>query len=187
MQASLPIESDVRRDKRVFLLLNVLGGMAVLGSYAHGFLTNESPGRVWGGVPEALRPVYTVNMFAAAAGYFPMFLYLFFKVDPDRVRVAGRYGFRFFDIAFALVLVPSALWMPLTFRMLEAPSAALWWLIRIDLLAVGVGALAIVVGLLTLRPRESTPFWALAVAGASALALQTAVLDALVWPAYFPR
>ena len=56
MQASLPIESDVRRDKRVFLLLNVLGGIAVLGSYAHCFLTNESPGRVWGGFPRRCGP-----------------------------------------------------------------------------------------------------------------------------------
>jgi len=39
--------------------------------------------------------------------------------------VAGRFGLDLFDALFAAILFASALWMPLTFVMLEAPSALL--------------------------------------------------------------
>jgi hypothetical protein len=41
------------------------------------------------------------------------------------------------------------------------------------------------VALVALRPREARLAHALAVAGAIAFSTQTAILDALVWPAYF--
>ena len=39
------------------LVLNVVGGAAVLGSYAWGIASHDNPGAaLWGAVPEALRP-----------------------------------------------------------------------------------------------------------------------------------
>ena len=72
--------------------INVLGGSAVLASYAYGLASNPlTRGDVWGGVPETLRPFYTVTMLLAAAGYFAFSYFVFFKVDPDKARVGdGR-------------------------------------------------------------------------------------------------
>jgi hypothetical protein len=173
---------------RSLLLLNVLGGIAVLGSYAHGLLTHPGAGpQVWGGVPEALRPLYTVSMLLAAAGYFAFSFFVFFRLEPERTRIAGRFGFRAFHAIYALILLPSALWMPLTFAMLEAPSGALWAAIRGVLALVGIGSLGLIGAIASARPPSAPLARGIALAGALAFALQTALLDALVWPAYFPR
>jgi hypothetical protein len=178
---------SLRPARRSLLLINLLGGIAVLGSYAHGLLTHPgSGGQVWGGVPEALRPLYTVSMLLAAAGYFAFSFFVFFRLDPERTRVGGRFGFGAFHAIYALILLPSALWMPLTFAMIESPGPLLWAAIRGVLALVGVGSLALVAAVSSARPADAPLARGAAVAGALAFAFQTAVLDALVWPAFFP-
>jgi hypothetical protein len=169
-----------------FLWINVLGGVAVLASYAHGLATHPATrGDVWGGVPDALRPLYVVSMLLAAAGYFPLAGYLFFGA-PETARVARRFRLDLFNALFAAILVGSALWMPLSFAMLEAPGAALWWTIRAVLAVVGAASLAVLAALLALEPKGSRFAYGLAVAGCVFFCIQTALLDAIVWPAFFP-
>jgi hypothetical protein len=173
--------------RRSLLWLNVVGGVAVLGSYAHGLASHPlTRSEVWGGVPESLRPFYTVSMLCAAAGYFAFSFFVFFRLDPPTTRVFGRFGFGAFHLLYALILLPSALWMPLTFAMLDAPSGALWAAIRATLALVGIGSLGLVAAIARAEPARAPVARGVAVAGALAFSLQTAVLDALVWPAYFP-
>jgi hypothetical protein len=159
--------------------------LAVLGSYAWGFLAQpEAMDALWGGVPESLRPLYTINMFLAAGGFFLFAPYIFFRLNPETTRV-GRFDYRIFHVLFLLVLIPSALWLPLTAQMVAEPGLALWWLIRLDLALVGLGAAGLAVALCLLRgdvPRGRMR----ALVGLVPFTFQTAVLDALVWPAYFP-
>ncbi len=172
---------------RSLVWLNVLGGLAVLVSYAYGVAANPlTRGDVWGGVPDGLRPLYTVSMLLAAAGYFPFTWFAVRRLDPERTRIAGRFGYGLLLGLYALILLPSALWMPLTFAMLEAPSAALWWSIRIVLFAVGAGSLGLLAALVAAKPRSAPGARRLAIAGCVAFCFQTALLDAVVWPAYFP-
>lgn len=167
---------------RRLLALNVVGGVAVLGSYVWGL--SSVAGDLWGGVPEGLRPLYTASMLLAAAGYFPFTWLVVLRWCPARGSVAGRPGFDPFPLLYALVLFPSALWLPLTSWMLAAPSALLWASIRVDLALVAIGSLGILVGLLTLQPR--LPGRGLAIAGCTAFCFQTVVLDAILWPLWFP-
>jgi hypothetical protein len=177
----------VRPDRRSLLWLNAIGGAAVLGSYAHGLATHPlTRSELWGGVPDGLRPFYTVSMLAATAGYFAFGHFVCFRLDPRTTRVLGRFGFGAFHLLYALVLVPSALWLPLTLAMLEAPSGALWAAIRVTLGLVGLGSVGLVAAVASAAPARAPVARAIAVAGALAFSLQTAVLDALVWPAYFP-
>jgi len=173
--------------RRRFLIILVVGGAAVLGSYVHGIATHpETRNEVWGSVPESLKPLYTVSMFTAAAGWMLFTSYLFFRLPPAQTRIAGGLDYRAFVVLQAVALVGSALWMPLTFLYLDAPSAGLWWLIRIDLLGVGLAALGIIAALAVAEPRPASVWRALALLGSVLFAFQTLVLDALVWPAYFP-
>jgi len=173
--------------KRSLLWINIVGGCAVLASYVHGLAANPlTREEVWGGVPDSLRPLYTVSMLCAAAGYFAFSYLVFFRLDPDTIRIGRRFGFGVFHVLYALILVPSALWMPLTFAMLESPSAALWWTIRVVLAAVGLGSVGLLAALVAVRPRRENGARWLALAGVSAFCFQTAILDALVWPAFFP-
>jgi hypothetical protein len=167
--------------------LVVLGGGAVLGSYAYGLLApGADSGSLWGGVPVALLPAYQVNMVLAATGFFAYTHFLLLRVEPEAVRIAGRFGFGLFHLLYAGILIPSFLWMPLTLAMLRQPGDLLWWAIRTVLAVVGLSSLGLTAALVALTPR--TPRWAyvLAVAGSLPFALQTAVLDAVLWPAFFP-
>jgi len=59
---SVPSPTPARRlDARVpFLLVNVIGGVSVLGSYAWGIATHpETAGDLWGSIPASVIPLYT--------------------------------------------------------------------------------------------------------------------------------
>lgn len=172
-------------SRTLFLVLNAVGGIAVLGSYVWGLESRPEPGAaLWGEVPESLRPLYSVNMLLAAAGYFAFTPWFLLRSDR-RTRFLGGLGFGAVNTLYALVLFPSALWLPLTFAWLDAPGAALWWAIRLDLLAVGAGALGLLAAVWTAEPRGDARWRAAAIAGLLPFCLQTAVLDALVWPWLF--
>ena len=178
-------EARIHTQKRIFIALQIVGGTAVLGSYVLGFVRwPDAVAAMWGGVPEAIRPAYTVWMFVAATGYFA-FSGFFLSADPDRSRVMGR-GYPLLHLLYGLVLVGSAAWLPLTKLLVEAPSAALWWGVRGVLYAVALGSLGILASAATLTPAPSPALRRAAVLGAVAFCFQTVLLDALVWPALFP-
>lgn len=175
-------------QQQLLAVINVAGGIAVLGSYAYCLAAHpESRDGLWGGVPLAARPFYTASMLSAAVGYFPFTAYLLFGIDSEQVRVGERFGFGLFPLIYLLILVPSALWMPLTFRVMESWSPLLWIAVRAVLALVAVGSLALLIALVLLQP--TGPLWlhALAISGAVAFCIQTVALDALVWPAFFPK
>ena len=165
---------------RGFVLLNVVGGSAVLASYVWGVTAPGVGAALWGGVPEALRPLYTVNMFAAATGYFFFTAVVLRRlVRDDDPRFAAR-----MHRCYAAVLIASALWVPLTAVMLQAPSALVWALVRLDLFVVAAGTLGLFELVLRRGAASARERW-LALLGLLPFALQTVVLDALVWPAFF--
>lgn len=177
----------LHRQKIELIGINLVCGGAVLFSYAHGLLNNPAAGdTLWGNVPPWLLPFYTASMLAAAAGYLLFTWYLLFQVNPDGATVARRYRYRLFHVLYGIVLVPSALWMPLTFAMLRDPSYGLWIAIRFVLAVVGSGSVGICAAMALLRPRYGGAAFVAAMAGAIIFCFQTAILDALVWPAFFP-
>ena len=101
-------------------------------------------------------------------------------------QLLGTGDFDLFNFLYLFILVPSAMWMPLTFRMLEAPNPGLWLAIRVVLGIVGIASVLLIAGLLLLNRREPAWAYGLAILGSVAFAVQTALLDAIVWPAYFP-
>jgi hypothetical protein len=169
------------------LVILVLGGTAVLYSYAHGIINNpDTRGLLWGNVPEGLLPLYTVSMFSAATGFFLFSFYVLFKVDPESSRVADRLPASIYYWIYVFILVPSALWMPLTFAYLEAPSAGLWTAIRAVLFLVGLASAFLIYAIATTRPGGGKISRVLALLGSVLFTFQTLVLDALVWPWFFP-
>lgn len=174
-------------QQKLMLLINLIGGTAVLASYAYCLAVNpETRGGLWGHVPLTIQPLYTISMLLAAAGYFPFTFLLVLRTEPNEARVGGRFPFAIFNLLYVLILFPSALWMPLTFSIMGQWSTALWWTTRLVLATVGLASLGLVIALSQLTPRRHPLAHALAIAGAIAFFVQTGLLDALVWPAYFP-
>jgi len=171
--------------RRNFALLNVIGGVLVVATYGWGAVAESTMmASLWGGVPEAIRPLYTANMLLSAAGYFFFAPYILLRVDSDRLDILGGFGYSLFSKFMMLVLLPSACWLPLTSMMLSQPSPGLWVAIRVVLALVAVGSLGLFFSLWTLRPPRE-PGRVAALVGLVPFCLQTVVLDALVWPEYF--
>ena len=168
------------------IAINALGGGAVLASYAYGLSSpHAASGSIWGGVPESAQGLYTASMLLAATGYFP-FTYLFaFAIDPTRTRIAG-FGMGLVNACYALVLLGSALWMPLTDAYLDAPSGTGWVAVKTVLVAVALGSLGLMFSLTRIEPRPAPWLRRLAIAGCLAFCFQTVVLDACIWVMLFP-
>lgn len=174
-------------QKRTLAWVVLLGGTCVLVSYAYSWaVAPASLAGFWGGVPVGIRPAYSVAMLLAAAGFFAYSYFLLFCVDPASARIAGRFGYSLFPLLYLMILVPSALWTPLTLALLDQGSAHLWLSIRLVLYLVAAGSIGLLVALLVLQPRQSSWAYRLAVAGSVAFCFQTALLDAGVWTALFP-
>ena len=79
-------------QKIIFLLINLIFGSLVLFSYYNGVTKNPDLSlKLWGGVPEVLRPYIVSFMFISALGYF-FFTYNFFvNVDLSNVQFLGKF------------------------------------------------------------------------------------------------
>ncbi|MBN1161637.1 MAG: hypothetical protein JXA17_06810 [Dehalococcoidales bacterium] len=170
----------------ILLIINIIGGTAVIGSYIFG-LKGQSGGAnvLWGGVPENIRPVYTVSMIISALGYFAFLYYIFFCLEPGQVSIFGVSGFTMFYVIFGIILVASAFWMPLTNIYVNNPSTGIWIGVRTVLTLVGLASIALLLSFITLQGKVPGAAHWLAVAGSGYFAFHTAVLDAIVWAALF--
>jgi len=167
-------------------IIVVIGGIAVIGSYVFGFIAQPGKGNaLWGGVPPWLRPIYTISMGISVVGFFAFVTFILFQINPDQVQIANRFDFSLFYIIFLGILIPSALWMPLTQMMTRHPTKALWLGIRLVLVLVGLSSCTLVWALLSLQTREPSLHYWLAVFGSAYFSFHTAVLDMILWPIMF--
>ena len=176
----------MNQKKLLLILINIIGGIAVLGSYAIGITTHPQAVQIlWGGVPESIRPFYTLGMLFAALGYFAFTYFILFRLKPEDARVGSRFGYGLFVALYACILFPSALWMPLTFLAVEQTSPALLWMVRLVLVLVGAASVGLLLALLKVTPKQ--PLWAhrLAIVGIVCFCIQTAILDAVLWGTFF--
>lgn len=165
-------------SKIILLLINLLGGIAVIGSYVFG-LKNSGTTSLWGGVPESIRPVYFISMILAALGYFAFINFILFKNNFSPTV------YNFLYLIFLGILVPSALWMPLTISFLTNQTLWLWVGVQIVLIIVGISSCVLVWFLFNLKD-SGIAYW-LAVLGSIYFAFHTAVLDMILWPILFRR
>jgi hypothetical protein len=170
----------------ILLALITVCGAAVIGSYVHGLSTHPGTAeKLWGNVQGALRITNYITMLLAVAGFLVFTYFIFFRINPEDARIAGMFNYTIFFLIYALILIPSAFWMPLTYAMLANPNPALWVAVRGVLFLAGIGSLCMLGSLLTIQPHIPDFAYWMAVGGAGAFCVQTAVMDAFIWPACF--
>jgi hypothetical protein len=168
------------------MLINIIGGSVVIGSYIWGFRTTPDASQIlWGSVPLRIRLLYTMGMFLAAGGYFAFLNFILLKLKAETTGLFYRYGYGVLNLIFVGILIPSALWMPLSLAYLNHPASIVLWAVRLVLWLVALSSLALLAALMTVQPRQ--PKWAhvLAIIGSAAFCFQTVLLDAIVWVAFF--
>jgi hypothetical protein len=170
----------------ILLGIIIVGGVSVIGSYIYGFRTHpNSVNSLWGGTPKTLRLINLPFMILAAIGFIAFSYFILFHLNPEEVQIANSLGFYLFYIIFALILIPSAFWMPLTFAMIARPKTSLWIGIRLTLAIVGISSIALLIVLLYLNINEPGLLYWFAVGGAVAFSIQTVLFDVFLWPIFF--
>lgn len=168
-----------------FIALNVLGGLAVLGSYAACIIGwPEQSETLWGAIPEAMIPLYAANMFVAATGYF-LFSWRAFAASSAAVQFIGGRSFPFLLACYAATLIASALWMPLALYAVVQGAEWMYWIIVADLGVVAGGSLGILVCMVTMTPQGGLRAKVASITGACMFCSQTVLLDFVVWPWFF--
>ena len=100
-------KGETIKKQTLFLWVNIIGGIAVLGGYAYALAINpETRNALWGGIPESWKPLYTFSMFTSAIGYLYAIYYLVFTNNWERVGGVGtntggnQYYYDLFTFAF---------------------------------------------------------------------------------------
>ena len=173
-------------QQAMLLVVMLLGGLGVIGSYAQGLIAH--PGSVnvlWGKISGRFRKVYTVSMLLSALGYFAFAYFLLFRIVPAEARVTGTLGFEVFFAAITGMLLFSSLWMPFTYSYVAKPHPGTWAAIRSVLFLVGLSSCALAWAILSLHTKEpAVPYW-LAAGGSLYFAFHTTVMDAFIWPVLY--
>jgi hypothetical protein len=141
---------------------------------------------LWGAVPDHIQPYYTICMFLAAIGYFFFTGYIIKYVSFDTTQIFGCYNFTIINLLYAGFLIPSALWISMTFAMISNPSILLWIGIRIILFTVGFSSIGLFLAFFFSNFEKSSWLFYAGIAGLIPFSIQTMILDAIVWPYYFP-
>jgi len=170
----------------ILLAVIVVFGAGVIGSYIQGIVAHPGGAeKLWGSVTGGLRTFNYVTMLLAVVGFFLFTYYIFFRTNPDVVKVAGNLNFWVFIILYALILLPSAFWMPLSFNVLASHNTWIWIADRLVLFIVGFASLGLTIALLVLQPRISDTVYWLAVVGSIFFCVQTLIMDSFIWAANF--
>lgn len=156
----------------LFLLILVVLGAAVLASYITGIKNKKDVEILWGGLSEKLRKVYTFSILLSTVAFLVVTTYITIQMNTE--------SYPFFFIAYPVMLIASATWLPLVNRFVKTQSDASWYLMRLSLAMTGIASFTIFFFLLNLS--TGTVFYYIALGFSLILAIHTFVLDGIVWP-----
>ena len=160
----------------LFAIVQVLGGLAVLGSYAWGIATHPNPECLWGTIPEEWVGLYSSCMPFAAIGYLVATGTWWRRAEPADLG--------WITATYAVFLTASTAWMPLSLWAFDQGDPSLWPWIQLNL-AITAFASCFLGAALVQRARLEGGLWTAAAIGWCALCWQTVALDAVVWPQFF--
>ena len=178
--------------RQVVLAFTLVFGPLVLASYAYGVSHVERPTDLWGGIPESWQSYIVPFMFVAAAGFLMYWWVALFQFDEAALSSlrwpwgdsdglgAGR-----LLLAYALILIPSALWLESTIYHLEHGYSWTPVLVVGTLLLTSVGN--VMLGLLAYGAyQDGLENAELMIAGTVMLAVQCILNDLVIWTYKFP-
>ena len=178
--------------RQLILAFTFIFGPLVLASYVYGLSHAERPMELWGGVPEAWRTYIVPFMFVAALGFLIYWYIVFFQLEESVVS-SLRWPWTDSDgngemrllLAYAVFLIPSALWIESTILHIENDYGWTQYLVIGTLLLTSVGN--IMLGLLAYGAyQDGVDGSGLMIVGAIMLAIQCILNDFVIWVYKFP-
>jgi len=176
---------EITRQK--VLLFTFVCGPLVLASYVYGVSHAETPMDLWGGIPPTWRVYIVPFMFIAALGFLIYWYVVFFQFD-DIAFESLRWPWMESDgngatrllIAYALIMIPSAMWIESTIFHLESDYSWTPALVIGTLFLTSVGN--VMLGLLAFSSyQDGVSGSLLMIAGAIMLGIQCILNDFVIW------
>lgn len=162
----------------LFLLINILSGPLVILSYILGIGSNNID-ILWGGVPEDIRGVYSLSMLLGALSFFIFTIYIFKNLIKKGYLIPYS---SYINLFYLLILIPSALWIPLVSNMVISPNDITWIEIRSVLMMVALGSLGLLLLLIKTSPKLKSRAYYLTIIALFWFIFHTGILDAIIWP-----
>ena len=175
-------------QKLLLVFINVIFGSLVLLSYYKG--VNREPElslKLWGGVPKVLQPYIVASMFISALGYFLFTSNFLINVNPSEVKFLGRFNYWFLLIVYLLILIPSALWIELSFSYMKSGDINTWYYVVAVLYCVGFFSVILLLFTVDTYVDNSSKLYLPSVIGAALFAFHTLFLDGLIWTFFFHK
>jgi hypothetical protein len=178
--------------RQLVLIFTFVFGPLVLASYVYGISHADKPQDLWGGIPLSWQTYIVPFMFIAAAGFLIYWWIVFFQFDQDTFSSLhwpwgysdGNGAIRLL-LAYALVLIPSALWLESTLFHLSNNYSWTPVLVIGILMMVAIGN--IMLGLLAYGAyQDGVNGSGLMMIGAVMLGIQCIVNDCIIWSLKFP-
>ena len=178
--------------RQLVLIFTFVFGPLVLASYVYGISHADKPQDLWGGIPLSWQAYIVPFMFIAAAGFLIYWWIVFFQFDQDTFSSLhwpwgysdGNGAIRLL-LAYALVLIPSALWLESTLFHLSNNYSWTPVLVIGILMMVAIGN--IMLGLLAYGAyQDGVNGSGLMIIGAVMLGIQCIVNDCIIWSLKFP-
>ena len=175
-------------QKIILLLINIIFGSLVLFSYYNGVTKNPDLSlKLWGGVPEILRPYIVGSMFIAAFGYF-FFTYNFIvNVDLQSTKFFGKFSTLYLYAIYLLILIPSSLWIDLTFKYMESGLTIDWLYVVSILYCVGISSVFLFLFIIDSGDASKQFIYLASFIGGCFFVFHTLFLDGILWTSFFHK
>ncbi|MBH50753.1 MAG: hypothetical protein VYA83_05305 [Candidatus Neomarinimicrobiota bacterium] len=175
------------RIQTQFLIINIIGGIAVLGGYVVALINHpDTRGELWGGVPENLRFWITSFMFVSAFGYCLAMYYLIFQDGLSLDFFWGKLNANYMKGLLIIFLLTAACWIHTTFSYLETGNQVLWTFVQIELWLTGISIFLMMIGLATASGINNNFLHSSSVIGLLIISFHCLALDAMLWISRFP-
>ena len=173
--------------KILLIIINVLFGSLVLFSYYNGI--NKYPDlsmKLWGGVPKILQPFIISCMFAGALGYFFFTAHLLLNVNTNHIFL-NKFSYWSLHIIYLMILIPSALWIDLTFIYMKISTTNNWIHVTTTLLSVAFFSIILMIFIVDTYVDSNHWLYFPAVIGSLIFTFHTFFLDGIIWIAFFNK
>lgn len=172
----------------IFFLVNLVGGILVLSSYAWGLWAFPFHRHlIWGDIGVSTQKFIVPFMFLAAIGYI-VSAYWFWKiVPPNDFKFAGNFGYGTIIVIFSIFLGLSCLWMPMAIQSVISNSPLWIVLTKVILLFVAICSLLILFGIFNSSTLDNQilPRKYFSLIGWFFLCVQTVIFDGIFWSLKF--
>lgn len=175
--------------KMVFALVNIVGGVVVLGGYIWCLGSfPEHREALWGGVHGNLRSIFTLSMFPAAAGYLTFCYVTIFQREAMTFGKDAVVGANTIVVLAIVFLASAALWMPSSIAYIRS-GEGVWWAVCVASLWVTALSLLIMTGATIILPMDdiSEISKSASVVGLAYITMHCLILDAIVWVMLFNK